>query len=351
MQPENLQQQLLGKLSYQLCYIGSEIACPPLPELLTTCLPEQFYQKFRSLFKTFSSLLALSLKLCPALCQKIINSSQVLSSAVAWAISVATSDLCLQPRSHAFPKCFSSPILLLIDTLAPRATSDPVLVILAPASFHLSLQDKRFQNRVDFVKPSLEFPGMAVAAVALSGLFRRPTISEGALSSSQPSYEARLHQNTPPGDLPLRRRGTQIASGDSLNPSPWQTRRGRRRRASKKWNQKKTDSEFDLVIVPADGISMSGSDSEDSDWSVGWFEPHHSDFTDNELEDSFAVLVPCYGSPTPQLGGAARSPFQFEEPKSLPWDNILASLSRQTHEGTLTTQSSCLTIWEVWFLL
>jgi hypothetical protein len=93
------------------------------------------------------------------------------------------------------------------------------------------------------------------------------------------------------------------------------------------------DPEFDLVIVPADGISMSGSDSEDSDWSVGWFEPHHSDFTDNELEDSFAVLVPCYGSParSPVVGSDQEAP-QNAEPA---WATILANLARQTNEGGL----------------
>ncbi|EPS74152.1 hypothetical protein M569_00605, partial [Genlisea aurea] len=52
----------------------------------------------------------------------------------------------------------------------------------------------------------------------------------------------------------------------------------------------KIDADYDLVLVPSDGVSFSGSESDDSDWSVGWLEPSfHGDD-----DDSFAVLVPCY---------------------------------------------------------
>lgn len=51
--------------------------------------------------------------------------------------------------------------------------------------------------------------------------------------------------------------------------------------------------EYDVVLVPSDGGSYSDCESEGSDWSVGWMEPHGPDFgIDSE---SFAVLVPCYG--------------------------------------------------------
>jgi hypothetical protein len=195
---------------------------------------------------------------------------------------------------------------------------------------------------------------MAVAVVALTGLFQRPTFSEGAHASSQPpGHETRTfhhHQyNTNVEHLPLRRRGgTRVASsGDSSSPaqlsSGWPVKRrgGRRRRSSKKWTEKKIDTEFDVVIVPNDGFSMSGSDSEDSDWSVGWFEPHHADFTEHDPEDSFAVLVPCYGSAPTQP--AASSPFQLEdEPQPFAWANVLANLSSKSHEGvpSITLPSS-----------
>ncbi|KAJ1700207.1 hypothetical protein LUZ63_008719 [Rhynchospora breviuscula] len=64
-------------------------------------------------------------------------------------------------------------------------------------------------------------------------------------------------------------------------------------------NDKKNiiDNEHDMVIVPSDGC-ISGSESDASDWSIGWLEPHPHDFynsSDAESDDSFAVLVPCYG--------------------------------------------------------
>lgn len=152
---------------------------------------------------------------------------------------------------------------------------------------------------------------MAVAAVALTGLVQqRPPFSEGTL--------------TP---LPIRpRRGFAVAGQSSSSAVPgWQKRRGRRRKAPLKHrNAKRLDAEFDLVIVPADGISMSGSESDVSDWSVGWLEPHHANFlTENELEDSFAVLVPCYGSPKPT---------PFEPQQQPPWAAVLANLSKHTNQ-------------------
>lgn len=55
------------------------------------------------------------------------------------------------------------------------------------------------------------------------------------------------------------------------------------------------DREYDVVLVPSDGVCLSGSESDDSDWSIGWLEPHASEFKgDDESDSSFAVLVPCY---------------------------------------------------------
>ncbi|XP_042493684.1 uncharacterized protein LOC122073213 [Macadamia integrifolia] len=71
------------------------------------------------------------------------------------------------------------------------------------------------------------------------------------------------------------------------------------RRVKRKWHsreERRIDREYDLVLVPSDGGCLSGSESDDSDWSIGWLEPHASDFlSDDETESSFAVLVPCYG--------------------------------------------------------
>lgn len=71
------------------------------------------------------------------------------------------------------------------------------------------------------------------------------------------------------------------------------------RRIKKKWSsreERRIDREYDVVLVPSDGGCLSGSESDDSDWSIGWMEPHAPDFQiDDETESSFAVLVPCYG--------------------------------------------------------
>ncbi|XP_020590814.1 uncharacterized protein LOC110031768 isoform X2 [Phalaenopsis equestris] len=73
------------------------------------------------------------------------------------------------------------------------------------------------------------------------------------------------------------------------------------RRVKRKWQSReerrlRIDREYDMVIVPSDGGCLSGSESDDSDWSIGWMEPHASDFQSNNSdgESSFAVLVPCY---------------------------------------------------------
>ncbi|KAM7529358.1 hypothetical protein LguiB_032768 [Lonicera macranthoides] len=77
-------------------------------------------------------------------------------------------------------------------------------------------------------------------------------------------------------------------------------------KVKRKWQsreQRRVDKEYDMVIVPSDGVGLSGSDSDDSDWSIGWLEPHAPDFYQSDDEDekdggnrdeSFAVLVPCY---------------------------------------------------------
>lgn len=52
------------------------------------------------------------------------------------------------------------------------------------------------------------------------------------------------------------------------------------------------DEEYDMCL--------SGSESNGSDWSIGWSEPHAAGFMSSddkaeaEEDDSFAVLVPCY---------------------------------------------------------
>ena len=78
----------------------------------------------------------------------------------------------------------------------------------------------------------------------------------------------------------------KITSSSRKVKRKWQSREERRSRI---------DKEYDVVLVPSDGVGLSGSESDDSDWSIGWMEPHAPDFRrDDDGDDSFAVLVPCY---------------------------------------------------------
>lgn len=107
----------------------------------------------------------------------------------------------------------------------------------------------------------------------------------------------------------------RLSNGSSLNPSPesgtWESdalkfplvkrtnMASSSRRVKRKWHsreERKIDREYDVVLVPSDGGCVSGSESDDSDWSIGWLEPHGPGFqSDDETDNSFAVLVPCYG--------------------------------------------------------
>ncbi|KAG0480051.1 hypothetical protein HPP92_010914 [Vanilla planifolia] len=91
-----------------------------------------------------------------------------------------------------------------------------------------------------------------------------------------------------------------------LDSNRFTSRNGNNTRASprrvKKWQSReerklRIDREYDVVIVPSDGDCLSGSEFGGSDWSIGWMEPHTADFQsdDGDGDNSFAVLVPCYG--------------------------------------------------------
>ncbi|KAK7410469.1 hypothetical protein VNO78_01272 [Psophocarpus tetragonolobus] len=75
------------------------------------------------------------------------------------------------------------------------------------------------------------------------------------------------------------------------------------KRVKHEWHsgvEQKIDREYDVVVVSSDGDCVSGSESDDSDWSIGWLEPHGTGFSrdddeTHEIDNSFAVLVPCYG--------------------------------------------------------
>ncbi|GKV19880.1 hypothetical protein SLEP1_g30079 [Rubroshorea leprosula] len=106
----------------------------------------------------------------------------------------------------------------------------------------------------------------------------------------------------------------RLSNGSSLSPSPdlgsWESDNlkfssveganfsSSSRRVKRKWHrreERKIDREFDVVLVPSDGGCISGSESDDSDYSIGWLEPHGPGFqSDDDTDNSFAVLVPCY---------------------------------------------------------
>ncbi|KAF5738034.1 hypothetical protein HS088_TW13G00928 [Tripterygium wilfordii] len=71
------------------------------------------------------------------------------------------------------------------------------------------------------------------------------------------------------------------------------------RKVKRRWQSREdrgVERERAVVFVPSDGgVYLSGSESEGPDWSIGWVEPHGPNFrSDDEIDDGFAVLVPCY---------------------------------------------------------
>ncbi|KAM0039339.1 hypothetical protein Hdeb2414_s0012g00380981 [Helianthus debilis subsp. tardiflorus] len=122
----------------------------------------------------------------------------------------------------------------------------------------------------------------------------------------------------------LKFSSVNVASTSKRGKRKWQSRR-----------ERKVDKEYDVVLVPSDGGCLSGSESDDSDWSIGWLEPHGagfcSDDDDDDSDDSFAVLVPCYGrgrsdvnpkkSPTDKFTiGVAQVP-DIYSPAKRTWNN------------------------------
>ncbi|KAL3838656.1 hypothetical protein ACJIZ3_023247 [Penstemon smallii] len=86
-----------------------------------------------------------------------------------------------------------------------------------------------------------------------------------------------------------------VNGGDRRVPSSSSNRKAKRKWKSREERSRRIDKEYDVVLVPSDGVCLSGSESDDSDWSVGWMEPHAPGFqSDDETDNSFAVLVPCY---------------------------------------------------------
>ncbi|XP_019177123.1 PREDICTED: uncharacterized protein LOC109172427 [Ipomoea nil] len=143
-------------------------------------------------------------------------------------------------------------------------------------------------------------------AVSLSGLTwwwwggkdKEPAPSGSSVNSLQDSLK--FH--------PVR--GPNVTSPTRKVKRKWKSREDRRR----------IDKEYDMVLVPSDGACLTGSESDDSDWSIGWLEPHAPGFqSDDEAEDSFGVLVPCYRHGCKALEEEEESSNRFSSAiKSLP---------------------------------
>lgn len=127
---------------------------------------------------------------------------------------------------------------------------------------------------------------MALAFTHLSwwlrgGKHQEPKISNGSSLNSLPDSGLWEPDNL---KFPLVRRAN-MASSSRRTKRKWQSR-----------EERKIDREYDVVLVPSDGGCVSGSESDDSDYSIGWLEPHGPGFqSDDDVDNSFAVLVPCYG--------------------------------------------------------
>lgn len=107
---------------------------------------------------------------------------------------------------------------------------------------------------------------------------------------------------------------------DKRMPSSSSNRKVKRKWKSREERSRRIDKEYDVVLVPSDGVCLSGSESDDSDWSIGWLEPHAPDFqSDDEADDSFAVLVPCYRHDSKEVKGK-------EEEHSNPFLNTVKNL-------------------------
>jgi hypothetical protein len=127
---------------------------------------------------------------------------------------------------------------------------------------------------------------MAVAFSYLSwwlwtGKHQEPRISNGSSLNTQPDSD--LWESSDTIKYPLVQ-GTNVASSS--------------RRVKRKWHsrqERKIDRECDVVLVPSDDGCVSGSEYDDSDYSIGWLEPHGPEFQgDDNTDNSFAVMVPCY---------------------------------------------------------
>ncbi|XP_073153071.1 uncharacterized protein [Henckelia pumila] len=137
---------------------------------------------------------------------------------------------------------------------------------------------------------------MAVSFTRLSWLWlggkEKEQVSNGSLANSINSLsDWGLGLRGEPESLKFN----SVRGVDKRMPSSSSSRKVKKKWKSREERSRSIDKEYDVVLVPSDGVGLSGSETDDSDWSIGWLEPHAPDFqSDDEADDSFAVLVPCY---------------------------------------------------------
>ncbi|KAL2642930.1 hypothetical protein R1flu_010517 [Riccia fluitans] len=174
---------------------------------------------------------------------------------------------------------------------------------------------------------------LAMAATALSGMWKKPGgRAQFSSATSQSGEEFWLQGMEAEKNVTQQYVQGRLPALCGVVESKRSRRRGRELE-DRSWQEKKRDHEFDFVIVPPDGCYLSGSDSDDSDYSVGWFEPHSANFTDNEDEEKFQVLVPSYRSTAIQLSSNNNSTTKSDSKESStpPWASLLSNLTHYTN--------------------
>ncbi|GMI67962.1 hypothetical protein HRI_000465500 [Hibiscus trionum] len=86
------------------------------------------------------------------------------------------------------------------------------------------------------------------------------------------------------------------------------------RKGKAKWQgseeRRVVDKEYEVVMVPSDGVHLSGYESDGPEWSIGWEEPHGPGFQGHDEDDGgFAVLVPCYRPGCKELAQSPNNQF------------------------------------------
>lgn len=108
-----------------------------------------------------------------------------------------------------------------------------------------------------------------------------------------------------------------VSKVSALNSSPsseWGIANDTKKMAPPHRKERRVHREYgDVTLVPFDddfssGWCLCGSESADSEWSIGWLEPLGSGFQSDDIDgDGFAVLVPCYKPSCKEVGASNKA--------------------------------------------